>query len=89
MVILYLLAEYLHYPISNKNDLIKFLQQIHTIQLAQNTYQEDYVPGFGRKSFNRIRVPCIEGKIICFAAYSIVTMTENIFIILCNYCIST
>lgn len=79
MVILYLLAEYLHYPISNKNDLIKFLQQIDAIQFYQETFQQDYVSGFGRKSFNRIWTPCIEGKMIHFARSSIETMTENIY----------
>lgn len=59
-----ILAENLHYPISNDNDLLEFLQQIDGKQLTKMTYQKDYEPGFGRKSFNRIWTVCIEGNVI-------------------------
>lgn len=58
----FFLAEYLHYPISDENDLIEFLHQIDGKQLYEMTYQKDYVPGFGRKGFGRIWSVCIESN---------------------------
>lgn len=59
-----ILAENLHYPISNENDLLEFLREIDGNLLYKMTYQKDYVPGFGRKSFNRIWSICIEGLVV-------------------------
>ncbi|XP_055302656.1 juvenile hormone esterase-like [Sitodiplosis mosellana] len=58
--ILHHLAENLHYPVTNKRDLIKFLNQIDGKLLSKMTFQNDHVPGFGRKTFNRIWTVCIE-----------------------------
>lgn len=55
------LAENLHYPISDDSDLLDFLQEVDGDLLYKMTYQKDYVPGFGRKSFNRIWSICVEG----------------------------
>lgn len=55
-------AENFHYPVTNKRDLIKFLNQIDGKLLSKMTFQNDYVPGFGRKTFNRIWTVCIEGE---------------------------
>lgn len=69
MTLLFVLAESLHYPITDKNDLLMFLQQIDGKLLYKMTQQNDYVPGFGRKSFNRIWSISIEGTVVvaeCF-----------------------
>ncbi|XP_031622611.1 esterase B1-like [Contarinia nasturtii] len=58
--ILYNLAENLRYPASNKRDLIKFLNEIDGKLLSKMTFQDDYNPGFSRKTFNRIWTVCIE-----------------------------
>lgn len=54
-------AENLHYPAKNKRDLLKVLDQIDGKLLSKMTFQNDYVPGFGRKTFNRIWTVSVEG----------------------------
>lgn len=56
-------AENLHYPISDDDDLLEFLREIDAKLLYKMSYQKAYLPGFGRKSFNRIWTVCIEGLV--------------------------
>lgn len=70
-------AENLHYPVTNKLDLIKFLNQIDGKLLSKMTFQSDHTPGFGRKAFNRIWTVCIEGKEIPYLHNSCKFMNKS------------
>lgn len=51
----------MYYPVSDKKDVIEFLQQVDGKELAKTAFQKLMVAGLGRKTFTRIFSPCIEG----------------------------
>lgn len=61
--ILHNLAESLHYPVANENDLIEFLKQVDGKVLTKKTFQDDYTPGLGRKTMNRVWTVVVESNV--------------------------
>lgn len=72
-------AESVHYPVSSKKDLLGFLLQADPIKLSQWTFQKDYVPGLGRKEFNRFWTPSVESTMQLFTLLLDNTLKMSIF----------
>lgn len=72
-------AEYMHYPVNSKRELLTFLKEVDGITLSEKTYQNDYVAGYGRKLTNRIWAPVIESEYKSYFALACLSKKKIIY----------
>lgn len=55
-------AENMYFPVFDENDMLEFLHQVDGRSLSKRAFQASGETGLGRKTFDLVWTPCIEGS---------------------------